>query len=71
VDGHSDKLNAKIRRAEVEKVPHMFILGPKEVETETVSVRSRIDSNFTGTLKLSSAIEYLKKVIASRELPNC
>ncbi|MDR1173533.1 MAG: threonine--tRNA ligase [Puniceicoccales bacterium] len=71
VDGHSDKLNAKIRRAEVEKVPHMFILGPKEVETGMVSVRSRIDKNFTGTLKLPSAIEYLKKVIASRELPNC
>ncbi|MDR2603399.1 MAG: threonine--tRNA ligase [Puniceicoccales bacterium] len=70
VDGHSDKLNSKIRRAEVEKIPHMFILGPKEVETGIVSVRSRIDSNFTGVLKLPSAIEYLKKVIASRELPN-
>ncbi|MDR1457459.1 MAG: threonine--tRNA ligase [Puniceicoccales bacterium] len=71
VDGHSDKLNAKIRRAEIDKIPHMFILGSKEVETGTVSIRSRIDKNFTGTLKLPSAIEYLKKVIVSRELPNC
>ncbi|MDR2777000.1 MAG: threonine--tRNA ligase [Puniceicoccales bacterium] len=70
VDGHSDKLNAKVRRAEVEKVPHMFILGPKEIETGMVSIRSRIDKNFTGILKLPSAIEYLKKAIASRELPN-
>ncbi|MDR2778781.1 MAG: threonine--tRNA ligase [Puniceicoccales bacterium] len=70
VDEHSDKLSGKIRRAEVEKVPHMFILGVKEVETGTVSIRSRIDKNFTGSLKLPSAIEYLKKVIASRELPN-
>jgi threonyl-tRNA synthetase len=71
IDGHSDKLNTKIRRAEVEKVPHMFILGAKEVESGTVSIRSRIDKNFAGTLKLASAIEYLRKNIVSRELPNC
>ncbi|MDR2432552.1 MAG: threonine--tRNA ligase [Puniceicoccales bacterium] len=70
VDGHSDKLNAKIRRAEIDKIPHMLILGPKEVETGTISIRSRVDKNFTGTLKLLSALEYLKKVIVSRELPN-
>ncbi|MDR0693162.1 MAG: threonine--tRNA ligase [Puniceicoccales bacterium] len=71
VDGHSDKLNAKIRRAEIDKIPHMFILGPKEVETGAISIRSRVDKNFTGTLKLPSAIEYLKKAIVSRALPNC
>jgi threonyl-tRNA synthetase len=69
VDGHSDKLSAKIRRAEVEKIPHMFIVGPKEAETGTVSVRSRIDSAFLGTMDLGDAIAHLKKSIATRELP--
>jgi threonyl-tRNA synthetase len=70
IDSHSDKLNAKIRRAEVEKIPHMFIIGAKEASEGTVSVRSRIDKNFTGTLGLQDAIGHLEKSIGARELPN-
>ncbi|MDR1595464.1 MAG: threonine--tRNA ligase [Puniceicoccales bacterium] len=69
VDVHSDKLNAKIRRSEIEKVPHIFIIGAREAEEGTVSVRSRIDSDFTGTMKPTDAVAYLKKLIANRELP--
>ncbi|MDR1433118.1 MAG: threonine--tRNA ligase [Puniceicoccales bacterium] len=70
IDSHSDKLNAKIRRAEVERVPHMFIIGQREANEGTVSVRSRIDKSFEGTLKLEDAIARLEKSIATRELPN-
>ena len=56
VDERSDKLNSKIRRAEVEKIPHMFVIGDKEVESRTVSVRSRNNPKFTGTHKLEDAI---------------
>ena len=69
VDERSDKLNAKIRRAEVEKIPHMFVIGDKEVESHTVSVRSRNNPKFTGTHKLEDAIAFLKNTIAKRELP--
>ncbi len=41
VDEHNDKLGAKIRRAEVEKVPYTLVLGAKEAEARSVSVRSR------------------------------
>ena len=69
VDERSDKLNSKIRRAEVEKIPHMFVIGDKEVESRTVSVRSRNNPKFTGTHKLEDAIAFLKNTIAKRELP--
>jgi threonyl-tRNA synthetase len=41
IDEHSDKLGAKIRRAEIEKVPYTLVLGAKEAEARSVSVRSR------------------------------
>ncbi len=41
LDLSNDKLGAKIRRAQLEKIPHMLVLGDKEVESRTVSVRTR------------------------------
>ena len=41
VDGSRDKLGAKIRLAQVEKVPYMLVLGKNEVSTRQLSVRSR------------------------------
>jgi threonyl-tRNA synthetase len=41
VDEHNDKLGAKIRRAEIEKVPYSLVLGAKEAEAGSASVRSR------------------------------
>jgi threonyl-tRNA synthetase len=41
IDEHNDKLGAKIRRAEIEKVPYTLVLGAKEAEARSVSVRSR------------------------------
>ena len=41
VDVRSEKLGKKIREAQLEKVPYMFIVGDKEQEENTVSVRSR------------------------------
>ncbi len=39
VDERNEKINAKIRDAEVEKIPYMFIIGKKEIESNKVSVR--------------------------------
>jgi threonyl-tRNA synthetase len=41
LDEHNDKLGAKIRRSEIEKVPYALVLGSKEAEARSVSVRSR------------------------------
>jgi threonyl-tRNA synthetase len=41
VDGRSEKMGYKIREAQVQKVPYMLVVGDKEVEAKTVSVRHR------------------------------
>lgn len=41
VDARAEKIGFKIRAAQIEKVPYSIILGEKEIETGTVSVRKR------------------------------
>jgi threonyl-tRNA synthetase len=41
LDLSNDKLGAKIRRAQLEKIPYMLVLGDKEVASGTVSARTR------------------------------
>ena len=41
VDDGADRMNAKIRKAQVQKVPYMLVVGDKEVENGAVSVRLR------------------------------
>ncbi len=40
-DNRNEKIGYKIREAQLEKIPYMFIVGDKELEDKTVSVRSR------------------------------
>ena len=40
-DTRSEKVGYKIREAQLEKIPYMLVIGDKEVENNTVSVRSR------------------------------
>jgi len=41
LDRKSEKIGAKIRRAQAEKIPYMLIVGPQEVAAGTVAVRKR------------------------------
>jgi len=41
VDDHSERMNLKIRQAQLEKIPYMLIVGDKEVNDNTVSIRCR------------------------------
>ena len=70
VDGHSDKLGAKIRRAEVERVPHMIVIGEKEAANGKVSVRSRIRKSFEGEHTVDEFIALMMDEISSRRLPD-
>lgn len=60
LDTKSEKIGAKIRRAQMEKIPYMLILGPKEVDAKMVSVRSRSDGD-QGSMPLENLIAMLKK----------
>lgn len=56
VDGRSEKIGYKIREAQLEKVPYMFIIGDKDIEAQTVSVRHRKNGDL-GAMKLEEFIE--------------
>jgi threonyl-tRNA synthetase len=68
LDEHSDKLGAKIRRAEVEKVPYALVIGPKEAEAKAVAVRSRAKGD-EGVMPLDAFLEKLRVDVQTRALP--
>jgi len=41
IDTRAEKIGYKIREAQLEKIPYMFVVGEKEAEGKTVSVRER------------------------------
>jgi threonyl-tRNA synthetase len=65
-DLREEKMGAKIRDAELLKIPYMLILGRKELEERTVSVRSRKKGN-EGSLGLQAFVEKLVAEIESRQ----
>jgi threonyl-tRNA synthetase len=69
LDEHSDKLGAKIRRAEVEKVPYCLVIGGKEAEAKTVSVRSRARGD-EGVMPFEAYLEKLRVEVQTRALPD-
>lgn len=67
MDEDSSTLQAKIRSAQLEKVPYMMILGAKEMEAENVSIRLRTGENING-IKLDTFIERIKDKIQNKSL---
>jgi threonyl-tRNA synthetase len=67
LDTHSDKLGAKIRRAELDKIPYTLVLGGKEAEAQAVSVRSRAKGD-EGVMPFADYLARLKIEIATRAL---
>jgi threonyl-tRNA synthetase len=68
VDEHSDKLGAKVRRAELDKVPYTLVIGAKEAEAASVSVRSRARGD-EGVKPAAAFLESLVTEIRTRALP--
>ena len=58
VDEAADKLGAKIRRAQMEKIPYMLVVGGREAEAGVVAVRSR-ETGDQGTVPLA---DFVKRV---------
>ncbi len=67
VDGRSEKIGYKIRQAQLEKVPYMFIIGDKDIEAETVSVRHRKEGDL-GAMKLEEFISMAKEEIDTKQI---
>ena len=66
VDG-AEKIGFKIRESRLDKVPYMLVVGQKEEEEQTVSMRSRYDGD-AGSMKLDSFIDQICKEIRTKEI---
>ena len=67
LNNRSDKIGAKIRQAELEKINVMLIIGEKEVDEKMISVRRRFEGN-TGTIGIDELKLELIKEIKNRSL---
>jgi threonyl-tRNA synthetase len=63
VDARDEKIGRKIRDAEVSKVPYMIIVGEKEQELETISVR-RHGQGDLGSLPIPAFVENFRAMVA-------
>lgn len=68
VDERSEQIGGKIRDAETSKTPYMLIVGAKEVEENTVSVRRHKHGDI-GTFKFSDFLSDIKEEIDTKALP--
>lgn len=62
VDYSDEKIGYKIRQAQLEKVPYMFVIGKNEVEKNTISIRAR-DGKKQDNISLQEVIANLKEEI--------
>ena len=67
IDSRAEKVGAKIRAAQLEKIPAMLVVGAKEAETGAVSYRDRIDGDL-GALPLAEAVSRLVAESAARSI---
>ena len=65
VDARSERINLKIRQAQLDKIPYMLVVGDKEVASSTVSVRLRSGEQVS-SLSLASFKKTLRRVIANK-----
>lgn len=67
LDDRNERLQAKIRDAQLEKVAYMFIVGDKEAESESVSVRTRGQQDL-GAMSIADFITRVQPLIESKSL---
>jgi len=65
LDDSSERMNNKIRRAQMEKVPYMLVVGDREVERNQVAVRLRSEENL-GAMSVEDFLLRACKVVAEK-----
>lgn len=66
VDESNEKIGYKIRKAQMEKVPYMAVLGDKEIENKMVSLRDRSQGDL-GAKPIDEVIAHIQELTASRK----
>lgn len=64
-DLRAEKIGYKVREAELMKVPYLFVLGDKEIETNQIAVRTRGKQDL-GAQDLGAMVERLKREITEK-----
>ncbi len=67
VDDSRDRMQAKIRNAQLQKIPYMFVIGKREVEAGAVAVRLRTGRDL-GAMSVAEAIDLVVERVATRSL---
>lgn len=67
VDDRSEKIGFKIRSAQLEKVPYMLLAGDKDIENNTVSLRTRSGGD-KGAMSLDELVEKIVAEVESKSL---
>ena len=65
VDDRSERMNLKVREAQLGKVPYMLIVGDKELDTSTVSIRLRNGEDM-GSKPIAEFVDKVKSVVESK-----
>ena len=66
IDDSSDRMQARIREAQMQKIPYMAIVGDREVDNNTLALRLRTEENL-GAMSLDDFIDRVKGVIEAKE----
>jgi threonyl-tRNA synthetase len=66
-DYRAEKLGSKIRDAQLELIPYMFVVGPRDAEQGTVSLRDRIAGDL-GAMPVAAAIDKLQSEVAAKQV---
>lgn len=66
-DARAETMQAKVRTAELQKVPYVLVVGDKEMESSSVAVRKRGEGN-KGTVETNAFIDQLMEEISSKNL---
>jgi threonyl-tRNA synthetase len=66
VDDNNESMGNKIRKAQIDKMPYMLIIGDKEIENKAVSVRLRNGTNL-GIMSIEEVADRMLKEIESKQ----
>ena len=65
VDTRNERMNAKVRDAQLQKIPYMLVVGDKEATEKAVSVRLRTNENL-GVMPLANFVERITEIIKTK-----
>jgi threonyl-tRNA synthetase len=65
IDARNEKIGYRIREAQLQKIPYMLVVGEREAQEKTVSVRSRKDGDL-GVQTMDQLIQRINEEVTSR-----